>query len=158
MSEDFTKRSSENDRDLILTAIRKMDSRLQGVEKKVDGVEKKVDGVEKKVDGLEKKVDGIEMKVDGLEKTVNERLYDTRPIWHKVVDDIGELQAGQKRLEEGQQAMHAEMNELNPMVRNLNRDQIVINDSVRRIQLDFHDVNERLHKLIVNNHQQNSTT
>ena len=130
MSEDFTKRSSENDRDLILTAIRKMDSRLQGVEK----------------------------KVDGLEKTVNEKLYDTRPIWHKVVDDIGELQAGQKRLEEGQQAMRAEMSELNSMVRSVNRDQIVLNDSVRRIQFDFHDVNERLHKLIVNRNQQNSTT
>ena len=123
MSEDYTRKFSENDRDLILTAIRKMDSRLQGVEK----------------------------KVDGLEKTVNERFY-------KVVDDIGELQAGQKRLEEGQQAMRADVGELNTTVRTVNRDQIVVNDSVRRMQLDFHDVNERLHKLIANNHQQNSTT
>jgi peptidoglycan hydrolase CwlO-like protein len=130
MSEDFTRKFSESDRDTILTAIQKMDSRLQGVEK----------------------------KVDGLEKTVNEKLYDTRPIWHKVVDDIGELQAGQKRLEEGQQAMRAEMSELNSMVRSVNRDQIVLNDSVRRIQFDFHDVNERLHKLTVTRNQQNSTT
>jgi peptidoglycan hydrolase CwlO-like protein len=130
MSEDFTKKFSGDDRDTILTAIQKMDSRLQGVEK----------------------------KVDGLEKTVNERLYDTRPIWHKVVDDIGELQAGQKRFEEGQQAMRAEISELNTMVRSVNRDQIVINDVVRRIQLDFHNFDERLHKLIVNRNQQNSTT
>ena len=107
----------------------------------------------------------LEKKVDRLEKKVDERLYDTRPIWHKVVADIAELQSGQKRLEEGQkhldegqQALRVGILELHSTVRDVNRDQIVINDVVRRLQLDFHNVDERLHKLLINRNQQNSST
>ena len=114
----------------------------------------------------------LEKKVDGLEKKVDERLHDTRPIWHKVVADIAELQTGQKRLEdgqkhleegqkhleEGQQAMRSSLIELHSSVRDVNRDQIVINDVIRRLQFDFHNIDEKLHKLIINRNQQNSST
>jgi outer membrane murein-binding lipoprotein Lpp len=100
----------------------------------------------------------LEKKVDNLEKKVDERLHDTRPIWHRVVADIGELQAGQKRLEEGQKGMREDIIELSNTVRQVNRDQLVNNDVVRRIQLDFHNIDERLHKLIVNRNQPNSST
>src|ERR1700752_1949421 len=179
MSDDLTnklpvKTNSEN-----LTAIKNLDdhvgrvgSRLErleqkvdglekkvvGLEKKVDGVEKKVVGLEKKVDGLEKKVDGLEKKVDGLEKKVDERLHDTRPIWHKVVADIGEVQGSQKRLQESQSAMRVQISDLDSVVRPVNRDQIVINDVIRRIQLDFHTIDDKLHKLTVTHNQQNSQT
>src|SRR6185295_8718082 len=86
----------------------------------------------------------LEKKVDGLEKKVDERLHDTRPIWHKVVADIGELQSGQKRLEEGQQAIHSDIKDINSTVDYVKRDQRVINDAVRRMQLDFLTVNEWL--------------
>jgi SMC interacting uncharacterized protein involved in chromosome segregation len=107
----------------------------------------------------------LEKKVDGLEKKVDERLHDTRPIWHKVVADIAELQSGQKRLEEGQkrleegqQAIHSDITDVTSTVNNLKADQRVINDAVRRMQLDFITVNEWLHKLTVNRDQQNSST
>src|ERR1041385_862661 len=100
----------------------------------------------------------LEKKVDNLEKKVDERLHDTRPIWHRVVADIGELQAGQKRLEEGQKGMREDIIELSNTVRQVNRDQLVNNDVVRRIQLDFHNIDERLHKLIVNRNQPISST
>jgi len=107
----------------------------------------------------------LEKKVDGLEKKVDERLHDTRPIWHKVVADIGELQSGQKRLEdgqkrleEGQQAIHSDIKDINSTVDYVKRDQRVINDAVRRMQLDFLTVNEWLHKLIADRNQQNSST
>jgi|SRR5215213_8339524 len=98
----------------------------------------------------------LEKKVDSLERKVDERLHDTRPIWHKVVADIAELQAGQKRLEVGQQAMLEDIGELTNTVRSVNRDQIVINDSVRRMQMDFHTIDEKLHKLTRD--RQNSQT
>ena len=98
----------------------------------------------------------LEKKIDNLEKKVDERLHDTRPIWHKVVADISELQAGQRRLEKGQQDMLEEISELTNTVRNVNRDQIVINDSIRRMQMDFHTVDEKLHKLT--RERQNSQT
>ena len=115
MSEDFTQKLPKNENGSeILTAIKNLDDRLQGLEKKVD-----------------------------------ERLHDTRPIWHKVVADIAELQAGQtrledgqQRLEEGQQAIRKDLGELSHIVHQVNRDQIVINDSHRRIQLDLLTVNE----------------
>jgi hypothetical protein len=137
MSEDFTQKLPKNGNDEILTAITKIDDRLQSLEKKVD-----------------------------------ERLHDTRPIWHKVVADIGELQSGQKRLEdgqkhldegqkrleEGQQALRLSLIEVNSSVRDVSRDQIVINDVLRRLQLDFHTMDEKLYKLTINRNQQNSTT
>jgi hypothetical protein len=107
---------------------------------------------------IDSRLQNLEETVDGLEKTVAERLHDTRPIWHKVADNIAELQAGQKRLEEGQQVMRLNIMELSNTVRNVNRDQIIINDVVRRIQLDFHNIDERLHKLILNRDQPNSST
>ena|SRR6201988_1162798 len=165
MSEDLTNKLPVKTNSEILTAIKNLDdhvgrvgSRLERLEQKVDGLEKKVVGLEKKVDGLEKKVDGLEKKVDGLEKKVDERLHDTRPIWHKVVADIGELQASQKRLQESQSAMRVQISDLDSVVRTVNRDQIVINDVIRRIQLDFHTIDDKLHKLTVTHNQQNSQT
>jgi hypothetical protein len=122
MSEDLTKKLPISDREAILTAIKNMDDRLQR-----------------------------------LEQRVEERLHDTRPIWHKVVDDIFQLQAGVERLEtgverleKGQGELRGDILDLSRVVRDVNRDQIVINDVVRKIQLDFHTIDERLHRLEVN--------
>jgi len=103
------------------------------------------------VDNLVTWISSVDSRLRGLEQTVEERLYDTRPIWHKVVAEIADLQTGQKRLIEGQQEMKVELSKVG-------RDQIVINDVIRKIQLDFHTVDDRLHKLEVNRNQQNSTT
>ena len=144
MSEDLTKKLPKSDTDAILKAIQNLETR--------------VGGIDSRIQGLESRFQGLEHKVEHLEKTVEERLYDTRPNWHKLVADIGELQAGQQRLEKGQEAMRADLSELNTAVRNVNRDQIVINDVIRKIQLDFHIIDERLHRLIVNSNPQNSST
>jgi chromosome segregation ATPase len=137
MSEDLTKKLTKSDRDAILTAINNLETRISSVDSRMQGVEQ---------------------KVDHLEQTVQQRLHDTRPICHRLVADIGELQAGQQRLEKGQEAMRADLSELNTAVRNVNRDQIVINDVIRKIQLDFHIIDERLHRLEVNRNPSNSST
>ena len=137
MSEDLTQKLPKSDRDAILTAIQNLETR---------------------VGSIDSQFQGLERKVEHLEQTLEERLHDTRPIWHRVVADIGELQAGQQRLEKGQEAMRAELSELNTVVRNVNRDQIVINDVIRKIQLDFHIIDERLHRLEVNRNPRNSST
>jgi exonuclease VII small subunit len=139
MSEDFTQKLPKNGNDdsKILTAI----------------------------ENLETHVTKIDNRLQSLEKKVDERLHDTRPIWHKVVADIGELQSGQKRLEEGQkhleegqQALRSSMIELNSAVRDVSRDHIIINDVMRRLQMDFHSIDERLYKLTLNRNQPNSST
>ena len=144
MSEDFTQKLPKNGNDEILTAIKDLDTHVSNIDNRLQSLEKKVD----------------------------ERLHDTRPIWHKVVADIGELQSGQKRLEdgqkhleegqkrleEGQQALRLSLIDVNSSVRDVSRDQIVINDVLRRLQLDFHTMDEKLYKLTINHNQQNSTT
>ena len=106
---------------------------------------------------VETRLNGIDSRLENVEQTLEQRLHDTRPIWHKVVADIGQLQTGQTRLEEGQQNLCEKMRELASTVRDVNRDQIVINDSWRKIQLDFHNIDERLHKLELSNRQNSST-
>ena len=133
MSEDLTKKLPMSDSetlDLILTTTQNLGSRF----------------------------DHLETRLQILENKVEERLYDTRPIWHKVLADIAELQAGQKRLEESQQAQRLLIIELSSMVCEVNRDQIVMNDVIRRIQLDFHNFDERLPGYLLNHKQQNSST
>ena len=117
------------------------------------------------IENLETHVTKIDNRLQSLEKKVDERLHDTRPIWHKVVADIGELQSGQKRLEdgqkrleEGQETIHKDIGELSSAVCTINRDQLVTNDAVRRMQVDFFTVNEWLNKLIADRNQQNSST
>ena len=140
MSEDLTKKLPKSDSeklDEILTTIQSLEGRF--------------DNFEGRFENLETRVGGIDSRLERLEETVDQRLHDTRPIWHKVLADIGELQSGQKRLEEG-------LGTLNSTVRDVNRDQIVINDSLRRIQLDLHNFDERLHRCEVNRRPQNSST
>lgn len=135
MSEDLTKKLPNSDRDsLILTAMQNLDTHVRS-----------------SFDQLVGWIGSIDSRLKNLEQKVEERLHDTRPIWHKVVADIGELQSGQNRLEEG-------LHKLNSTVQEVNRDQIVINDSLRRIQLDLRTFDERLHRCEVNRRPPNSST
>ncbi len=136
MSEDLTGKLPKSNGE-ILNAIKNLDEHVGKIDARLQSLEQKVDGIEKKVD---------------------QKLHDTRPIWHKVVADIGELQTGQNRLEQSQLAMRDQISELNSVVRTVNRDQIVINDVVRRIQLDFHTFDERLQRFINKRNSQNSST
>ena len=104
------------------------------------------------------RVNGIDSRLEKLEHTVAQRLHDTRPIWHKVVADMAQLQAGQNRLEEGQAHFREQMLEMYSSVHEVNRDQIVINDSLRRIQMDLHTIDERLYKIELNRCPRNSST
>src|ERR1044071_7872520 len=62
------------------------------------------------------------------------------------------------RIEKLEQTMEALMLEFNSSVRQIDRDQIVINDVVRKMQLDFIGIEERLHRLEVDSKRSNSST
>ena len=142
MSEDLTKKLANGDTETrILTAVQNIEALFRS-----------------SFDQLVSWVSSIDARLKNLEQRVEERLHDTRPIWHKVVADIGELQSSHKRFEQGQDGLRAEIRELNNTVRNVDRDQIVINDSLRRIQLDLHKFDERLNKCEINRRAPNSST
>lgn len=139
MSEDLTKKLPRSDSEtlnLILTSIQSLEGRFEKLEIRVENIDARLQR-------LEAKVERLEQKVERLDEKVEQRLYDTRPIWHKVVADIAQLQTGQD-------AMRAELSDLHSTVRDVTRDQIVINDSLRKIQLDFHNIDQRLYRLEVN--------
>jgi hypothetical protein len=134
MSEDLTRKLSNGDCDKrILSAVQNLDTHMRS-----------------SFDQLASGIGSVDARLKHLEQKVDERLHDSRPKWHKVVADIAQFQTGQD-------AIRSEMQELNNIVRTVNRDQIVINDAVRRIQLDFHNLDERLHSLIKHDRQNSST-
>lgn len=133
MSEDLTQKLPKSDSEILLLILRTTQN------------------LEVRFGKLETRVENIDFRLEGLEEKVEHRLHDTRPIWHKVVADIAELQAGQQRIEEG-------LTKLESTVRDVSRDQIVINDSLRRIQLDLHAFDDRLHRCERNQRPPNSST
>jgi len=145
MSEDLTKKLTKGDQDTILTAIKNLDTYMRSSIDNLDTY------MRSSVDNVVTWVSGVDSRLRRLEKTVEERLYDTRPIWHKVVADIAMLQTGQKHLVEVQEAMRTELS-------SVSRDQIVINDSIRKIQLDLHAIDDRLRRLEINDNHENSST
>ena len=125
MSEDLTKKLNLNDGDkltLILTTVQNLDRRSIAAETQFVTVEARLER-------LGFGFDSLSSRLKHLEQRVEQRFYDTRPIWHKVVDDIAQLQKGQERLEEGQS---------------------VLNDAIRRINSDVHAIDERLQRLEIN--------
>jgi chromosome segregation ATPase len=133
MSEDLTKKLNLDDSDkltLILTTVQNLDRRSVATETQFGTVEARLERL-----GLG--FDNLDSRLQHLEQRVEQRFYDTRPIWHKLVDDIAQLQKGQERLEEGQG---------------------VLNDAIRKINADVHAIDERLHRLELNRKRPNSST
>ncbi len=99
-------------------------------------------------------VEALEARMLRLEQKVDERIYDTRPIWHKLVADISELQQGQAQLQrdrlnssevrselqQGQVELGTllllETREIKQSIFDLYRGQTVLNDAVLKIHHD----------------------
>ena len=137
MSENFTQKLPKNENDEILTAITKIDDRLQSLEKKVDERLHDTRPIWHKVVADIGELQAGQKRLEEGQK---------------------HLEEGQKRLEEGQRTMSSVISELSSTVHSLKSDQIVMHDSYRRIQQDFLTPNEKLLKVIVDRNQQNSST
>src|SRR6185295_10573253 len=134
MSEDLTKKLPKSDRDEILTAIRNLESYVRS-----------------SIDNLVTWVGSINSRLSALDQKVEQRLYDTRPIWHKVVADVAQLQSGQD-------ALNSQVIELTSSVQDIRRDQSVFNDAIHKINGDLHGIDNRLHRLEVDPKRPNSST
>src|ERR1044072_3147311 len=93
MSEDLTKKLNLDDSDklsLILTTVQNLDRRSIATDIRFGTVEARLER-------LEFSFNNFSSKLQPLEQQVNQRLFYTRPMWHRVVADIGQLQHGQER-------------------------------------------------------------
>ena len=126
MSENFTQKLPTPDRDVILTAINKLETYVRT-----------------SIDNLVTWVTNVDGRLRGVDQKLEERLHDTRPIWHRVVADISQLQT----LQDG---MRTDLREINRKTDTITRDQGVFNDALHKVQGDFHLIDERLRRLEVN--------
>lgn len=147
MSEDLTKKLPQTDSDkidLILTTV-------QNLEIRVDNIELRLTNLEQRFDRFEQRFAHMEQRLDGLEKKVEERLYDTRPIWEKVVADIGQLKEGQQRLE-------ADVREIKESVRDIDRRVSFLSDTMIKVQANYRDLDNRVYELDQHRKQPKSQT
>jgi chromosome segregation ATPase len=143
MSDDLTQNlptSQDGTLAQILTTV-------QNLSAKIENVDQRLGSLERKVDGLEQKVVGLERRIGVLEQKVEERLYDTRPIWEKVQTDIAGLQEGQRLLQEGQDALRSDVRELRNELHNMNRRFSVLNDNTVQAQANYRELYDRVYDL-----------
>jgi len=120
-------------------------------------------------------VQGLTVRIEKLDQKVEERLYDTRPMWEQVNNNVHELQEGQARLERGQvqlqefqhllqeqqQRMHdgleavligqerlnQDSREIRTSLRDILRRMSIFNDTLVAIQADYRDIYDRVRGL-----------
>ncbi|HEV8136092.1 MAG TPA: hypothetical protein VGP85_15525 [Pyrinomonadaceae bacterium] len=119
-------------------------------------------------------VQGLTVRIEKLDQKVEERLYDTRPMW-EVNNNVHALQEGQARLERGQvqlqesqqllqeqqQRMHDgleavlkgqerlnhDSHEIRTSLRDILRRMSIFNDTLVAIQADYRDIYDRVRGL-----------
>lgn len=82
----------------------------------------------------------IDSRLQNLEQKVEERLYDTRPIWEKIIADIARLQEGQTRLE-------GDVHEIKVSIRDIYYKMDVLNETMLNVQAKHRDVDRRVREL-----------
>jgi len=126
MSEDLTKKLPRTDSEkitLILTTVQNLEARQ---------------------DNTDLRLSNLEKRFDSLDQKVEERLYDTRPIWQKAVAAIAQLQEGQTRSQEGQNRLEGEMRDIKISLRNVVRHVEILNDTMLKIQGGYRDLSHRI--------------
>ena len=129
MTEDLANKSPETDSEkltLILTTVQTMTSR---------------------VGTLEDRFGGLEQRFDGLERKVYERLYDTRPIWEKVVVDITQLQKTVEQMQTAQETLLSDSEEIKMSARHISGRLDILTDAVVGAQIRNRDIEMRLKAL-----------
>lgn len=86
----------------------------------------------------------IDSRLQGLEQKVEERLYDTRPIWQKVVADIAQLQEGQTRFQEAQSRLEVDVRDVKISMRDMTRKMGSFYETMIGIQAEFRELNHRI--------------
>ena len=110
------------------------------------------------VQSLTDRVDKLEQRFDSLEQKVDERLYDTRPIWQKVVVDITQLQGTVEQLHKGQETLLNGVDEIKMSVRDIYSRFEVLTESIIVAQVRNRDIERRVRALECNTRPPNSQT
>ncbi len=103
------------------------------------------------VQELDGRLAGVEARLGSLDQKVEQRLYDTRPIWEKIQTDIAQIHAdivglkeGQQRLEQGQELSQGEIRNIKTQLRDFNSKFSSFNETLVSMQADYRDIYDRV--------------
>ena len=92
-------------------------------------------------------VQELTIRVDSLDRKVEERLYDTRPIWEHIASKVDQLEYGLQELRQGQHDLQQECRGLKTYLRDILRRMSIFNDTLIVIQADYRDIYDRVRGL-----------
>jgi len=71
----------------------RLEARLKSLEERLQRVEERLQRVEAQLQSFEERLREHDARIESLERTVEARIYDTRPLWEAVQLQIVELRA-----------------------------------------------------------------
>jgi hypothetical protein len=92
----------------------------------------------------EKILQQIDSRLQSLEQKVEERLYDTRPIWQKVVADIAQLHEGQAQAQEAQNRLEGDVRDIKISMRDMTRKLGGLYETMIGIHAEYRELNHRV--------------
>ena len=103
-------------------------------------------------------VQELTIRVDSLDRKVEERLFDTRPIWEHIASKVDQLERGLtskvdqleqglQELRQGQHDFRQEARGLKTYLRDILRRMSIFNDTLVAIQADYRDIYDRVRGL-----------
>ena len=92
-------------------------------------------------------VQQLTVRVDDLDRKMDERHYDTRPIWEHVASKVDQIDAGLQELRQNQQDLRQESRGLKTYLRDILRRMSIFNDTLVAIQADYRDIYDRVRGL-----------
>ena len=143
MNEDLTKNLPSSDSEKLTQIF----ATVQNLDLRLGSLELVVGSLDKRVGSLDKTVGSLDQRVGSLDQKVEERLYDTRPIWEKVNANIVQLQEGQQRLEEGMEFLRGESRDARTQLRDIFRRLSIFNDTLVTMQADYRDIYDRVREI-----------
>jgi len=115
-----------------------------------------------KLDSILTTVQALEGRMERLEQKVEERLYDTRPIWEKAIADLAQMRESQeflrKELHESQESLRKEVREIKTSQRDALRRMSVFHDTLISMQADYRDIYDRVRGFETKLNHTNSST
>jgi len=102
---------------------------------------------DKKLSRVLDAVQELTIRVDSLDRKVEERLYDTRPIWEHIASKVDQLEQGLQELRQGQDDLRQESRGLKTYLRDILRRMSLFNDTLIVIQADYRDIYDRVRGL-----------
>ena len=99
---------------------------------------------------LERVLDALQqltVRVDSLDRKVDERLYDTRPIWESFGAKVDQIQESQVHSEQQMRDLRQESRGLKTYLRDILRRMSIFNDTLVAIQADYRDIYDRVRGL-----------